>query len=213
MHKNIKITIIIPLYNMENYIKECLNSISSQTLNEIEIICVDDGSNDDTLHILNEYKKKDPRVKIYTQSHQYAGVARNLGLQNASGKYVTFVDGDDKLETSKALENLYINAEKNSALICVGQLHNYLSNNVPKNYYKDIIFDEEEFITYEINKIEDRPLTLHYSAIFNRKFLLQNNIYFGRWKSSEDVVFCIKAYLLAKKYYVIKSNVSQTCYR
>ena len=80
---NPKISVIIPVYNTEKYLKQCLDSVINQTLKEIEIICVDDGSTDKSLKILEEYKEKDKRIIIIKQQNQYAGVARNNGLKTA----------------------------------------------------------------------------------------------------------------------------------
>ena len=96
--KKINISIIIPVYNIEKYLKCCLNSILEQTFQEFEVICVDDGSTDHSLEILEEYKKKDKRIRIFTQENKYAGVARNNGLKHAKGEYVLFLDADDFLE-------------------------------------------------------------------------------------------------------------------
>ena len=91
----IKISIIVPVYNTEKYLGVCLDSLISQTYKDIEIICVDDGSTDNSLQILNDYAAKDSRIKILTQKNQGPSVARNLGLEKAKGEYITFVDSDD----------------------------------------------------------------------------------------------------------------------
>ena len=80
------VSVIIPVYNVEKYLRQCLNSVINQTLKDIEIICVDDGSTDKSLQILQEYKEKDNRITILTQQNQYAGVARNNGLKIAKQK-------------------------------------------------------------------------------------------------------------------------------
>ena len=90
-----KISIIIPVYNDELYLKRCLDSLINQTLKEIEIIVVDDGSTDNTPQILNDYSKKDSRIKVITQVNSKQGAARNNGLKHAAGEYVSFVDSDD----------------------------------------------------------------------------------------------------------------------
>ena len=103
----IKISIIIPVYNTEKYLKKCLDSIINQTLKSLEIICIDDCSTDNCLHILKEYQLKDNRIKIIEQKENKGqGVARNLGLNIAEGEYIMFLDPDDWLELN-ALEILY----------------------------------------------------------------------------------------------------------
>ena len=95
MNKETKVSVIIPVYNAEKYLRQCLDSVVNQTLRDIEIICVDDGSTDGSIEILREYEQKDSRVKVLCQKNQYAGVARNNGLSHASGEYVFFMDSDD----------------------------------------------------------------------------------------------------------------------
>src|SRR3989339_194775 len=93
------ISVIIPCYNVENYIEQCLESIINQSYKDIQIICVDDGSADNTPDILSKYSAKDVRIQIITQHNHGISAARNTGLQIASGDYIAFVDGDDWLET------------------------------------------------------------------------------------------------------------------
>ena len=91
----IKFSIIIPVYNVEKFLRECLNSITSQTLKNFEVICIDDGSTDNSLTILQEYANKDSRFKVISQENQGQGIARNKAIDIASGEYLFFVDPDD----------------------------------------------------------------------------------------------------------------------
>ena len=102
-----KISIIIPVYNVEKYLRECLDSCVNQTLEDIEIICVDDCSPDNSIKILEEYQQKDPRIKILRhKENKKQGAARNKGLEVATGEYIWFVDSDDYIDT-KACQILY----------------------------------------------------------------------------------------------------------
>ena len=94
----IKVSVIVPVYNAQQYLKDTLDTILGQSLKSIEIICVDDGSSDESLSILKDYQNKDSRLTVLTQQNQYAGVARNNGLNIARGKYVVFWDADDLFE-------------------------------------------------------------------------------------------------------------------
>jgi len=89
------VSVIIPCYNAEKYLDMCMESILNQTLRDIEIICVDDGSTDKTLNKLNYYAANNPRMRVFSQRNQFAGAARNLGLSQARGEYVLFLDCDD----------------------------------------------------------------------------------------------------------------------
>ena len=114
MDCNVKVSVVMPVYNVENYIEECLDSLISQTLKEIEIICVDDGSTDGTLNLLYKYEKSDTRVKVIQQQNQYAGVARNNGMKHAVGEYILFLDSDDFFERTM-LEKMYNEAKRTEA--------------------------------------------------------------------------------------------------
>ena len=116
--KNVKVSVIIPVYNAEKYLEKCLDSITRQTLSEIEIICVDDGSTDSSLEILERYAASDPRILIKRQQNLFAGAARNNGMDTAKGKYLVFWDSDDYFEKN-ALETLYKKCEKEQADICL----------------------------------------------------------------------------------------------
>lgn len=102
-----KISVIVPVYNVEKYLDECLDSITSQTLRDIEIICVDDGSTDSSPEILERHAKKDGRIKTTRQENQGLGYTRGDGLRIASGEYILFCDSDDKYTSPAAFEKLY----------------------------------------------------------------------------------------------------------
>ena len=95
-----KVSVILPVYNVGKYLRQCMDSIVGQTLQEIEVICIDDGSADDSPQILQAYAKKDPRIKVVCQQNQGAGAARNRGLSMARGEYLSFLDSDDFFETN-----------------------------------------------------------------------------------------------------------------
>ncbi len=101
-----KVSVIVPIYNVEQYLRECLDSIINQTLKDIEIICVNDGSKDNSLNILNEYAAKDARIKIIDKENAGYGHAMNVGLDNATGEYIGIVEPDDYI-TPKMYETLY----------------------------------------------------------------------------------------------------------
>lgn len=115
----VKISIVIPVYNAEKYLRQCLDSLIGQTLKNIEIICVNDGSKDNSLEILREYKNKDSRIVIIDQINQGVSVARNNALKIAKGEYIGFVDSDDWVDAD-FFEKLYYSAIKNDCDIAVG---------------------------------------------------------------------------------------------
>ena len=118
----VKISVIIPVYNTEKFIRDCLESILSQTLKEIEIICIDDGSTDQSYAILEEYSARHKNIIVLRQKNMGAGIARNWGIEYANGKYICFMDSDDYYIQNRALEILYSEAEKNRIAVCGGDL-------------------------------------------------------------------------------------------
>lgn len=118
MKNGIDVSVIVPAYNAERYIRKMVKSVIRQTLKNIEIIFVDDGSTDNTLKILREFQKKDDRIKIVAQNHSNAGAARNKGMEQATGKYVIFLDADDFFRRNM-LKTAFRTAEKNRADIVI----------------------------------------------------------------------------------------------
>lgn len=106
-----KVSIIIPIYNTEKYIKDCLDSVVNQTLDDIEIICINDGSTDNSLKLINDYAKRDKRIKVINQENKGQGTARNIGIKESKGEYIGFVDFDDYIDL-KMYEKLFYESKK-----------------------------------------------------------------------------------------------------
>lgn len=123
-----KVSVIIPVYNAQDYLKRCLDSVVNQTLKDIEIICVNDCSTDNSLEILNEYAKKYSNLKVIDcKVNGGESVARNIGLDNVTGEYIAFVDNDDEIDLD-FYEKLYSKAVETNADIIKGELHQFNSN-------------------------------------------------------------------------------------
>ncbi len=114
-----KISIIVPVYNTEKFLEKCLNSLIKQTLKDIEIICINDGSIDNSLQILRKFANKDKRIQIINQTNSGLSIARNAGINKATGEYIGFVDSDDWVDLN-FFEKLYVSAKKYNADIAVG---------------------------------------------------------------------------------------------
>ena len=144
-----KVSIIVPVYNVEKYLKRCLDSLVNQTLKDIEIICVNDGSTDGSLAILNEYVRNDDRIVVINQENSGQSVARNRGIDVAKGEYLGFVDSDDWV-SEDYFERLHNSAIQNNAEIAVGgiiRLHRF-------NRRKFLTFDKEIVTSDIILKFE-----------------------------------------------------------
>ena len=119
-----KISVIIPCYNVENYIGECLDSVINQTFEDVEILCINDGSTDNTLSILEGYAKKDNRIKIFSQKNQGLSASRNLGLDKSKGDYIFFLDSDDYIELT-TFEELLKHTEEMDLDVIIFKLRNF----------------------------------------------------------------------------------------
>lgn len=204
--ENIKISVIVPIYNTEKFLRKCIESILNQTLQEIEIILINDGSTDNSHNICLEYAEKYPEKIIYVNNKNIGcSATRNLGIELAKGEYIAFVDSDDYIEKTM-YEELWNEKEKNNSdvIICGITYINLLNNqnnqkniSIPKVKNKFDYFSSKNRIANPINKI------------FNRKLILKNKIIFPvDTQNCEDLVFCFKVLLLTKKV----SGVSKSFY-
>lgn len=194
MNAGIKISIIVPIYNTEKYLSKCLNSIIAQTLKEIEIICIDDGSNDNSLTVIQEYARIDKRIKIITQNNQKQGTARNKGIESARGEYIGFVDSDDYIQED-FFEKLYSIAKSYGADISCASIIRKRDNSQKyrlkyNNTY--VVKDINEKLKICTSISGDYSWNV-WNKIYRKDFLLSNNIYFEENVYFEDVNFTIKA--------------------
>ncbi|WP_295112453.1 glycosyltransferase [uncultured Methanobrevibacter sp.] len=198
-----KISVIIPVYNDEEYIGRCLNSLINQSLKEIEIICINDGSNDNSLEILEEYKNKDDRIQIISQKNQGAGISRNNGIKLAEGEYISFVDADDWMELD-SLEKLYKNANANdSEMVLFNSIEHGINELTRERIYlpADESVDYDNFVfdyNYEKKLVMNKMFVI-WSKIYKTSFLKENNLEFYSHKIFNDVQFHIESMLLAKR--------------
>lgn len=201
-----KISVIIPIYNGGNYLRDCLDSILMQTLDDIEILCIDDASTDPTGSILSEYQKRDSRILIVTnQQNQGAGISRNIGLNMAKGKYVIFLDGDDVFEPDM-LQETYQRAETYKADVCVfreDQFYESIQEHMSYPYSRSISKSLEEQGAFGPERIKDIIFNLWngwaWDKLFLRKFILDNKLSFQEMRSSEDGFFVHAALAISKR--------------
>ncbi len=205
-----KVSVIIPVYNIEDYLKEALDSLCLQTYNNFEAICVDDGSTDGSLKILNEYAQKDSRFVVISQDNQGQGISRNKAIDMASGEYILFLDPDDWIEVN-SLEIL-INKTIQNPDVDVIQF-NYISanenpaknriTNFEKNYKTELKIILKNNSIYNWQNFKKVKIQSFNFAIWNRlysaKFIKNNNIKLAPNKHGEDHIFSIKSIFLAKK--------------
>lgn len=210
--EKIKVSVVIAVYNAEKYLKQCLDSLMEQTLEEIEIICVNDGSTDNSLTILEEYKRGDERISIYTQGNQYAGVARNNGLKHVQGEYTLFLDADDFLKKD-CLEILYNTAKKADADIVVFGHYRYDTENACTEE-ADYILEKLGWFGEGIKSAEEiAPFIFNFSEpcawnkLYRTSFLKDSGVAFMPLKTTNDLFFSYMTLARAGKICVCKEEL------
>lgn len=218
---NPKVSIIVPMYNVEQYLDQCIQSIIAQTLNEIEIILIDDGSPDCCGEKADQYAKKDGRIKVIHQKNLGLGPARNTGIEAAAGEYIGFVDSDDWVKP-QMFEQLYTNAVKNNADIVSGGNQEYKYGKVTKTIEHPLageVFTNLQKIE-KIRKnfyghsqddptVEAFPMAV-WIAIYKRDIIMQSGVRFKEILS-EDTIFNLSIYKYAKAISFI--DRTDYCYR
>lgn len=194
-----KVSVIVPVYNEERYLRQCLDSLCHQTLKDIEIICVDDGSKDGSLEIMRAYSREDSRIKLVCQKNQYAGIARNKGMQYASGKYYAFLDADDFFEET-FLEQMYEAAEQNASDIVICRIHYF--DDIHQTKIPREIFEELQYLPQNKNHFNrtDIPDYLFqitngwaWDKLFRADFIKQNGLLFQNGRIANDGYFVYMA--------------------
>lgn len=205
------VSVIIPFYNAEKYVEEMLRTVRGQTLKEIEIICISDGSVDGSEDIIKNQMRVDSRVHLYTQEKSNAGVARNTGLSYARGKYVTFWDADD-LFCESALEELYKKSEQTKADVCVcevSELHKDGKRYETGGYLqKKKVPDKDPFNKYDMpGDIFGFASNMVWNKLFRRSFLVENKLDFQNIRQGNDTAFVMRAMYKADRITTVWKNL------
>ena len=199
---NYKISVIIPVFNAEKWLRECLDSVCGQSLREIEIVCINDGSPDNSLEILKEYASRDKRIVIIDKKNEGVGAARNDGIRAARGEYVAFMDPDDKYPDQNVLKDLYQAATENRTVVTGGYLGcmNENGERIPKSRsYFGIDFTCEGLIRYK-----DYQCDFQFSAyLYDRAFLNREKLFFPTYLRFQDPPFFVNAMIAAEAFYSI----------
>ncbi len=196
-----KVSILVPIYNVENYLRECLDSLICQTLDDIEIICINDGSTDSCAEILEEYRAKDKRIQVINKTNSGYGHSMNIGLNNARGEYIGILESDDFADRHMFMD-LYNLAKEFDAEVVKSDWYNYWTS-------KDISIKQGRIAVKKTNKLtnakEDKSLlkiqSSIWSAIYKREFLAKHDIRFLETKgaSYQDTSFNFKVMMSAKR--------------
>lgn len=216
----VAISIIIPVYNVEKYLKKCIESLVNQTFKDFEIICVNDGSTDKSQEILNKYSQKYPFFKILNQDNMGAGIARNNGLKLAEGEYIQFLDGDDYFEPTM-LEEMYNKAKEHNTdlIVCsakkVNEFEEVIENSNPIWPIKlditplNTVFNRHNYP----NEILNMFCVVPWNKLCKKDLLIKNGIEFQNLSSSNDIAFGHKVQICAERIVVFDKQLINYRYR
>lgn len=207
------VSIIIPVYNVEAYLTECLHSVVTQTFQDMEIILIDDGSTDQSSEIMKTFAEKDNRITIITRSNGGVSAARNTGLHAASGEYILFVDSDDSIMPN-SVETLYCKScETGNDLVIGNALWCY-----PGDNGRQVVFTERneelnsqvgipgEMCYIKLMEFRNAFPPLVYLFFMKRELIIRNKLFFKEGIIHEDELWCIKAMLSASRVTLIDFN-------
>ena len=181
-----KVSVIVPIYNAEKYLAQCIESIIHQTHRDLQILLINDGSTDGSLSIAQEFALRDSRIEIHTQPNQGQGAARNNGMKYATGEWIAFVDADDYIAPNLYSDILSL-ADRAEVVLHgyqrVSSTGEYISQHIPQTYFH---------------------YTTPWVRIFRREWLLKNALTFPEQMCYEDVIFTIDHWIVQPKYKIVE---------
>ena len=211
-----KVSVIIPIYNAEQYLERCLNAVIKQTLKEIEIILIDDGSSDHSYQICRKFKKQDNRIRLYQQENRGAGASRNLGLKYANGEYLSFLDADDFFEPDM-LEKMYLEAKRTKADIVVCDFWEYNEEThddtwVSWSVRRNLLPSVNPFASTNCQDVIFQIFSSSlWNKLFRRELIKLSNICFPTSYRQQDNYFVYAALALGKRIFFLDQKLLHYC--
>lgn len=203
------VSVVIPIYNRAEYVRECLDSLVAQTLSDIEIVCVDDGSTDDTPAVLARYERDDSRVSVVRQDNAGAGAARNAGLARATGTYLAFLDADDTFDPT-LLEKMVAACERDTADLAVCGARHFGGRDRTADWLLriDLLPDR---IPFSRRDIPDHILlftsSVPWNKLFRRSFVIDNGLRFQEIRRANDLYFTGLALVRAGRITIVDEHL------
>lgn len=201
----VKVSVVIPVFNVEKYLEDCLNSVLKQTLTDIEVICVNDGSEDKSLEILEKYAHKDERMTVISQENGGHAAATNRGIALAKGEYLFLMDSDDIIE-NKTLELTYNKAKETDVDFVLFKAINYDNNEreyyETKSYSMNELYERVKDDVFSYRDVSDLIFTISvtpWSKLYNRRFITDNYITFPEGLIFDDNIFFWNAFFSAER--------------
>ena len=202
------ISIIIPIYNVEKYLDECLTSVMNQTYKNFEVILVNDGTKDNSIEIVNKFISKHNNIKLVNKENGGLGSARNVGINHARGKYLIFIDSDDYIEATY-IEKLYTEIEKSKSDIVICGINKYYENSKNIEPVNLEVENNKSYSSLEAIKLlfTNKIFCHAWNRIYRKELFINNNILFPEGKLYEDILPAVKLISKSKKISFIKENL------
>ena len=200
------VSVIIPCFNDEAYIGVCLDSVLSQSEDDIEIICIDDGSTDETSQIITEYSKKDSRIALISQENLGAGPARNAGIECAEGEFISFMDADDYYPSDDVLAVLVNAAKEANTLVSCGYLQKDIQGKISCTDNSQYIKNAETFIYRDYQYDYE-----FYKYLYSARLIHENKLSFPALKRFQDPPFLVRSLNIAQV--IAFTPIASYCYR
>lgn len=209
----VDVSIVVTIYNAEEYIDNCLDMLTKQTLKNIEIICVDDGSADGSMGRLQAYSRRDERIRVFTEENKGAGAARNRGLTEATGKYILFLDCDDFFEPDM-VQLAYEKAEEQGAEIVIYKSDQYNMDS------GEFVYENWAMIEWALPPYEPfgyRQISTNifkafvgwaWDKLYLREFVVKNDLKFQEQRTTNDALLCSALWCLQRKYQRLERYLS-----
>ena len=212
MNQNIKVSVILPVYNVESCLEECMDTLQKQSLKEIEIICVDDGSTDNSLAILEERAKQDERIRVLKQENSGAAAARNHGFAYATGEYVLFLDSDDFFKKDM-LKKSYEAAKEQQTDIVIFRCEEYdtvkkIYNPMEYSIKREELPDKNPFTFHDIpDYIFTFAVGWAWDKLYKREFVVESGLKFQELRTSNDLYFVFSSLVKANGIYILDESL------
>lgn len=204
-----KVSVIVPVYNVEEYIRECIKSIQVQTYSNLEIIVVNDGTKDKSIEIIKDLIETDSRIRVISQPNQGLSAARNTGIENATGKYVAMIDSDDKIKPD-FIKHLFDVADSQNADIVRGSFRDF-EGNIPRGWIADFTTNSNSGLNVLNKFLDNNTSFVVWSSLYSTHFLNTHNLRFTPGILLEDGDFTTRAYLQANR--VVTTDYTDYQYR
>lgn len=209
-----KFTVIIPVYNVAAYLAKCIDSVLKQEFKQYEVILIDDGSTDESGTICDKFAEQDKRIVVIHQKNKGLSAARNIGIENAKGEYILFLDSDDYWHDSSALNIIYSRLNVSNADILSFNYMKFCDDVFEKPYFKqdtNMPLDKLEKNSLEYQVDHDLWIACAWNKVIKRELFYQGKLYFNLGITSEDIDWCLRLALYAEKFdFILRKDSAAT---